>query len=225
MLFLRIPGLLTPEELEAIDAVIASASFVDGKMTAGRGARNVKENLQLDKKSTEDGQKIEGTVVGAILRHPLVRSAVLPKRVLPPMFSKYEPGMSYGAHTDNPIMGRRVPVRTDAAATVFLSDPAAYEGGELVVSGDSGPVKVKLPRGDGVVYPTTGIHRVEEVRSGERLAAVTWIQSIIPDPAKRQIVHDLDLVYKLEVRKDSASAESQLLLKTYSNLVPMWAEV
>lgn len=224
-MLLRIPELLSADDLATIDAALAQATFVDGATTAGRGARDVKNNLQAESGSLPDLEGLVQIVVGALARHPTVRSAAMPKRILPPLFNKYETGMGYGAHSDNPIMGRRTMVRTDVSVTVFLSDPDTYDGGELRVMAAGGPVNIKLPRGDAVLYPSTGTHLVQEVTSGQRLAAVTWIQSIVGDGNKRQILHDLDLAYKLVQREVPESPQAGLLLRTYSDLVRMWAEV
>lgn len=224
-MFLRIPQLLNAEQLAEIDAVLAGASFVDGRMTAGETGRKAKRNQQADPAASPGHDAIGSVVMGALAGNALVRATLLPVKIVPPTFSKYEPGMTYDWHTDNPVMTAGPMVRTDISVTVFLSDPDSYAGGELIVRTSAGEAKFKLPRGSAVAYPATTMHRVAEVTTGERLAAVTWMQSMVGDGARRELLHDLDTAYRLSAQRAPESQETRLLLKSYANLVRMWAEM
>jgi PKHD-type hydroxylase len=185
-------------------------------------AGQVKNNLQME--GAPDSESMYATVVRALARHDVVKAACLPSRVLRPMFSRYEAGMSYGWHIDNPLLGEGRPIRTDIAVTVFLSDPGEYEGGALVVNVVGGQARFRLPKGHAVAYPATTLHCVEPVTKGVRNAAVTWIESFVADAARRELLHDLDRASRIVREKAPNSDEARLLMKTHVNLVRMWAE-
>ena len=225
-MFLHVQGLLDAEQLKALDAMLATATYMDGAASGGFHGGKVKSNKQVDWSKTEGRDEAINTVVEAMTRNDVIRAAIMPKRVMSPLFSKYEPGMTYGWHTDNPVMYADRPVRSDVSCTVFLSDPDSYDGGELVALPSTGEVKIKLPKGDAVLYPSTLRHTVAEVTEGERLAAVTWIQSLVADGAKRELLMDLNTIYKLvSETKDPSQEAGNLITKTYSNLMRMWADV
>jgi PKHD-type hydroxylase len=224
-MYVHIQNLLTPEQIETLDAGLGEATFADGAATAGPPARAVKQNLQLDKKKTSNAKELDKIILTALAENQMVRGMALPARILPPTYSKHEPGMTYGTHADNPIMPGNPPVRTDISITVFLSDPDSYEGGELAVNTEIGEAKFKLPKGDGLMYPSGALHTVREVTAGERLVAVTWVQSSVRDAVRRQLLFDLDVACQLVNRADPTTNEARLLLKTYGNLLRMWAEV
>ncbi len=140
------------------------------------------------------------------------------------LFSRYGSGAHYGTHVDNALMRTDVHRRTDIAVTAFLSPPDAYEGGELMIEGHAGTAKLKLAAGDAVVYPASTLHRVEPVTDGVRLAAVTWIQSHVRDPAQRELLYDLSMVRRSLESSAPDSREALLLSKVYANLIRMWAE-
>ena len=142
----------------------------------------------------------------------------------PPLVNRHEPGMNYGFHTDNPIMGNDPKIRSDIAVSIFLSDPDSYEGGELFARTEAGDVQLKLPRGDAMVYPANSLHKIQKVTSGVRLASVVWIQSLIRDPAKRQILFDLNKACETINKTHVGTEEEFLLLKVYGNLIRMWIE-
>jgi PKHD-type hydroxylase len=167
---------------------------------------------------------MQAIINNALASSPLFNAAVLPKYVYPFLISKYTPGMYYGWHVDSPLMGNP-PVRTDVAMTLFLSDPAAYEGGELVIQAGQHNIPFKPAKGDAIVYPCQYLHCVNEVRSGERRAAVTWIQSAVRAPDQRQILYNLNQVHALLSHKNQHAPETNLLLQTHSNLLRMWTEV
>ncbi|MBL7749121.1 MAG: Fe2+-dependent dioxygenase [Chitinophagaceae bacterium] len=221
--FIQIPGLLKPEETLRIESLLPSIEFVDGKATAGMAAREVKNNLQAaeNNKALYQVQEIIDT---ALATSPLFNIAALPKKIYPPIVSKYSTGKYYGWHVDSPVMGDPA-IRTDLAMTIFLSDPSTYEGGELILQTASGNVMFKPAKGDAVLYPCQYLHCVNEVRSGERTAVVTWVQSNIASPEQRQILFDLNQVHAVLHQKDMHSPECNLLLQTHSNLFRMWADV
>lgn len=200
--------------------MLATADFSDGARTAGWNARPVKHNLQ----ATHDAAA--QLVQQALNRHPLFRTAVFPSRLRAPLFSRYLPGMSYGTHIDNPLMGTTTPLRADLAVTLFLSEPADYEGGELVLDTHSGTQAYKLEAGQALVYPATTLHRVAEVTRGERLAAVLWVQSLVRDAAQREILFDVDTVRRSlwQQAGEVSTPEFELLSKTHANLLRAWAE-
>lgn len=222
--FHHIPSLLKPEEITQLEQLIAAAAFVDGKATASMAAKEVKNNQQLETRHTELSTQIQEMLTKAIESSPYFQAAAQPKRVHPFLISKYVPGQFYGWHVDSPIMGAP-PIRTDMAMTIFLSDPASYDGGELVIQTSAGPMAVKPAKGDAILYPCQFLHCVNEIKKGERLAAVTWIQSNIQAAEQRQLLFDLNQAHALIQQKDKHSPEANLLLQSYSNLFRMWADV
>jgi PKHD-type hydroxylase len=227
MAYLTVSGLLKPMELATIDRLIAAANFEDGTTTATDAAKMVKKNLQMPKNGSLEKQQIDSIVMHAIANSPLIQAALLPTRVLPPIVSKYEPGMHYGMHVDSPIMGdpQIGAIRTDVGMTLFLSDPSTYEGGELSVQTATGEVRYKLERGDAIIYPTTQIHGVLPISSGTRLAIVTWMQCAVRDIQQREMLFQLKSVQTLLEQQNPHSQENLILLQVHSNLVRMWAEL
>ena len=222
-MFLQVPNLLTGEELTTLDAAVAGGTYIDGKETADTPTKPVKNNLQME--PAESNAAAGQLVIQAIARNPLVQRACLPARVVRPLFSRYETGMAYGWHTDNPLMVEGRPLRTDIAATVFLSDPETYEGGDLVVNTAGGQARFRLPRGHAIFYPATTIHCVSEVTKGVRDAAVTWIQSLVASTAQRELLHELDTAQRLVRAKSPDADEARLLMKCHANLMRMWSDV
>lgn len=221
--FHLIPGLLKPEEISQLEALIAASSFLDGKATASMAAREVKNNRQLDR-SDPSAAAIQALLWNAVSQSPYFQVAAQPKDIYPFIISQYGEGQYYGWHVDSPLMGE-TPLRTDLAMTIFLSDPATYEGGELVINGTTGPVAFKPAKGDAVLYPCQYLHCVNEIKRGVRLAAITWIQSQIRSSEQRQLLFELNQVHALLSQKDPQAPETQQLLQSYSNLFRMWAEV
>lgn len=223
-MILCIDHVLTPQEIELIVGKLATAEFVDGKLTAGWHAKAVKDNLQL-KGDAPLTQELRTVVYQALRKNALFQTAVRPKIVRPIIFSRYEPGMSYGFHVDNALMGDETPVRSDVSLTLFLSPADSYKGGELVMDTSLGEQAFKLNAGSMIVYPSSTLHRVEPVKEGVRLAAVTWIQSLIRDPNEREILFDLDTVRQVIFKKYGKSTEFDLLSKTHANLMRKWVDV
>ncbi|MEZ2227668.1 Fe2+-dependent dioxygenase [Microcoleus sp.] len=217
-------NILTSEELGLIIDRLKNAEFVDGKLTAGWYAQQVKNNAQL-KNNAAPTQELRNLVNQALKRNSLFQIAARPKAIRPIMFSRYQGGMYYGTHIDNAIMGDEELMRSDLSLTLFLSDPATYTGGELVIESTQGEQAFKLDAGSMVVYPTTTLHRVEPVTEGERIAAVTWVQSLVRDAHKREILFDLDTVRDTLFQKSGKTAEFDLLSKSIANLLRKWADV
>jgi PKHD-type hydroxylase len=205
-----------------VHQVVSSLSngdlFIDGKKTASGRARDVKHNLQVDRTGADVTDR-DQIVLAALRRNEDFQTFAFPRRTLLPFFSRYEPGMEYGSHVDHAIMGSATePVRSDLAATIFLSDPGSYEGGELVLELPIGEQEIKLEAGEAVVYSATSLHRVAPVTKGVRLAAFTWIQSSVRDDRLRAVLTDLSAA----VRKADKSGDNELALmlnKSYHNLL------
>jgi PKHD-type hydroxylase len=226
-MLLHIPSVLTPAELSECRRRLAEAPWADGRVTAGHQSVKVKDNLQLPQDCTE-ARELGALVLRALERNALFASAALPRYVYPPLFNKYESGMSFGAHVDNAI--RPVPesarrIRTDVSATLFLNAPEDYDGGELTVEDTYGTRGVKLPAGDMVLYPATSLHRVEPVTRGARIAAFFWIQSMVKDDAERRMLFDLDRAIIAVGGDVPDHAALTLLTGVYHNLVRKWGEV
>ena len=215
-----IPAVLSPDVLARVQAALASAPFIDGRATASDHAKLVKKNLQLDE-NDETHAELSKLVTGAVLDNALFQLAVLPKSLQPFRFSRYETGMGYGPHVDDPLFDGR---RSDVSMTVFLAEPQSYDGGELIIDLGGSERPYKLSAGDMVLYPSTTLHRVENVTSGARLAAVSWAQSYIRDPAHRELVFELDMTRRSLFNKDGKTIEFDTVSKAVANLIRMWAD-
>jgi PKHD-type hydroxylase len=170
-------------------------------------------------------RELNNLVMGSLVQHPLYRSTALPLKTATPYYARYVPGMSYGDHVDDPIMGQGEIYRSDLSVTIFLSDPADYDGGELCIRTPFGEQLVKLPAGDAVLYPSSSIHRVAEVTRGERLVAVSWIQSLVRSPEQRALLHELNQAREKLLRDNPADPETAQVNHAYVNLVRMWSEI
>jgi PKHD-type hydroxylase len=215
-----IGNVLSADDIKAVRSALRRARFVDGRATAGFAARVVKNNTQAagnDRALTA----VRDLVTTRILGNDVFRMAVRPKALTPVMFSRYEPGMNYGSHVDDAVMQG---LRTDVSFTLFLGDPASYDGGELVIESASGDDAVKLDPGALVAYPATTLHRVNPVTRGERLAAVGWARSLIRDAAHRELLFDLDTARRQMFARDGKSNEFDLVSKSLANLMRMWTE-
>jgi PKHD-type hydroxylase len=214
-------AVLEPEDVVRVRRELDGAHWRDGKLTAGAAARVVKANLQA---APMDG--LATFVREALTRHPMFDIAARPHKITRPMFSRYEPGMTYGEHTDDALMGEgEARLRTDLAFTLFLADPDSYAGGALRIAGPSGDTAIKLNAGDAALYGAGTIHAVEPVTAGVRLAAVGWVQSAVRDAAQREALFDLAMT-RARLAAASVAREDLLLVdKTISNLLRMWAEV
>lgn len=216
-----VPEVLAPEQCEAVTKLMAEAAFVPGRATAIGPARERKHNLQLDRARCPELARIDRLLVDALCRFPEFNRAALPRRFAPPLYARYEPGMSYGAHVDAALLGVGTPdpMRADLAVTVFLSDPAEYEGGELALQTSLGEQEVKLAAGSAVVYPATTLHQVRPVTRGVRQVAVTWVQSWVRDAAVREILADISRAAEAAQRNAPGSEQTELLARAYANLL------
>jgi PKHD-type hydroxylase len=217
---LTIADVLSPEDVERVREGLAAAPFGDGKRTAGPAARKVKANAQADS-SDAKVQALSKFVRQAVERHPVFALYARPSRWSAVMFSRYLGGDAYGFHVDDPTMGEgEGRLRTDLSFTLFLSDPESYEGGALLIDGLDGEREVKLSAGSLVLYPTGALHQVTPVTSGERLAAVGWVQSLIRRADEREILFDLG-----RTRASLPDSQARLTVdKAIGNLVRLWGE-
>jgi PKHD-type hydroxylase len=226
-MIVHIPDVLDQEQLAHCREAMERAAWIDGRATAGHQSKQVKNNLQLAEGGPER-RELGDMVVRALQRCPLFISAVLPHTVFPPLFNRYEEGMGFGMHVDNAIRQTAdgaVRIRTDVSATLFLSSPDEYEGGELTVEDSYGSHMVKLPAGDLVVYPADSRHEVAPITRGSRLASFFWIQSLIPDKTRRALLFDLDAAI-MQLTKDVPGHSTLVsLTATYHNLLRQWTQV
>lgn len=217
---------LEPEAVSRFRSELARVSWEDGVRSTAGPSVLVKHNRQAAKPETN---ALANELLSQFGRHPLFMSAALPHRIYPPRFNRYGEGEQYGTHVDASIMplpGSADVVRSDISVTVFLSDAADYDGGELVIEQQFGAQEVKLDAGDLVLYPSSSLHRVNPVTRGERMAAITWLQSMVPDTTARDILFDLDQSIQALSRKLPANhPQIRDLGATYHNLVRRWARV
>ena len=228
-MLLQIPKVLGPEMVAFFRERLAAASWADGRITAGHQSGKAKDNEQLPE---NDPVAIE---LGALVRDALKKndnyfSAALPRVVFPPLFNRYRGGQAFGFHVDNAIRYDRTgqlvqPVRTDLSATLFLSEPDSYDGGELVIEDTYGVHQVKLAAGDMVLYPGTSLHRVLPVTRGERLASFFWIQSLVRDDGDRRLLFELDVSIRRLTQTTPDHPALVQLTGVYHNLLRRWAEV
>lgn len=225
-MMLQLRQVLKSDELAEVHRLLADAPFVDGKLTAGMEARRVKNNLELDRGAQRLIAQLNGIVMENLVRHPDYRAGALPLRVAAPYYARYIPGMTYGDHVDDPVMGREGQVyRCDVAITVFLNEPDRYDGGELAINTQFGANTVKLPAGDAVMYPASSLHRVNPVTRGERLVAITWLQSAVRDPARRELLYELHQAREILLRERPTGDETAKISRTFTNLIRMWADI
>jgi PKHD-type hydroxylase len=227
-MLIEIPDVLSKAEVAQFRRVMAQADWVDGNITSGAQSALAKVNLQLP----EDGaaaRELSQAVLAALGRAPLFIAAALPARVFPPLFNRYRVGETFGTHVDNAIRakpGTDFRIRTDLSCTLFLAEPDEYDGGELVIEGQFGEQRVKLPAGHMILYPSSSLHRVTPVSRGERVASFFWLQSMVRDDAARRSLFELDMaIQKLTVRLGLDDAEVVALTGVYHNLLRRWAEV
>lgn len=227
-MLVAISNVLSTEQLDRLRQLLQEAgpAWVDGRVTAGYQGAPVKYNQQIDERS-EVSRQCQQIVLSALERHPRFISASLPNIVYPPMFNRYSEGMTFGAHVDgsvriHPHDGRKL--RTDISATLFLSDPADYDGGELKIHDTYGLHSVKLGAGDIVVYPSTSLHQVTPVTRGVRVACFLWIQSLIRDDTQRSMLYDMDNAIQTLNQSGADEGARRTLIGCYHNLMRQWAE-
>ncbi len=218
-----IPDVLSPNQVKHVRDWMDAAEFVDGKTTAGFRAKRVKKNEQVGRNLPERSD-IDRIVLDGLKASKEFNRVVMPRKTQRPLLSRYKVGMEYGLHVDDALMGKEGEFRTDVSVTVFLNQPYDYEGGELEIHSPFGIEGHKAPAGSAIVYPSSTLHRVTPVTKGERLAAVTWVQSKIRDPFQREILHDLDLIRRKLADSHKDAEETDLAFKTYANLQRVWLD-
>lgn len=223
-MLLQIPNVVSKDKLTVIQAILAKSQFIDGKLSAGMAAERVKNNEEIAGDAREI-QQLNNLVMGSLVQHPVYQSATLPIKIASPFYARYRPGMTYGDHVDDPVMGPpQGRYRSDVSTTVFLNEPDSYEGGELVIRTSFGDQQIKLPAGYAVVYPSSSLHHVAEVTRGERLVAVTWAQSMVRDAAKRELLYELNQARENLLKQRPEEDETRRVDVAYVNLIRMWAE-
>lgn len=226
-MLLQIPDVLTAEEVAHCRKVLAEAEWADGRVTAGHQSARAKDNMQVPE-DHQAARQVGNMIVAALERSLLFMAAALPLKVFPPLFNRYEGGQAFGNHVDNAIRqvtGTPHRVRTDLSATLFLSQPDEYDGGELMVEDTYGVHNVKLPAGHLILYPSTSLHHVRPVTRGARLASFFWVQSMVRDDGQRTLLFDLDMAIQ-QLNQDAPDHPSAVQLTgVYHNLLRRWADV
>lgn len=226
-MLLQVPCVLDSEQVAHCRELLATAEWVDGSATAGSQSAQVKNNRQLPEQSPV-AQRLQQIVLDALLRHALFYAAALPKKIFPPLFNCYSGSSNFfGSHADNAMrthVATGYRVRSDLSATLFLSAPGEYDGGELVIEDTFGEQRVKLPAGDLILYPSSSIHRVEPVTRGARIASFMWLESMVRDNAQRRLLFELDMAI-MDLRQQQGDSDTSIrLTNTYHNMLRMWAD-
>lgn len=219
-MILVIPDVLDADQVKQLRAKLTTVKFLDGAQTAGVAAKQVKNNLQADMSTAEYGQ-LNNWILPLIGNNKVFESACLPMKFTRVRFSRYRDNMTYGPHIDAPMMGE---IRSDISFTLFLADPSEYDGGELVMHEPGGDRAFKLSPGHMVAYPSTTLHQVAPVTRGERLVAFGWVQSLVRHAAHRETLHDLSEARATLLERPGSEREANLIGKSRSNLLRMWAE-
>ena len=227
-MLLPIPDILSPEQVAQFRARLESAAWADGRVTAGHQSAKAKDNAQLPEESPE-ARELGALVLDALSRNSTFFSAALPRRIYPPLFNRYSGGQSFDYHVDNAVrydrsQGGMQPVRTDLSATLFLSAPESYDGGELVIEDTFGTQQVKLPAGSLVLYPGSSLHKVLPVTRGQRLASFFWIQSMLREDAQRRLMFELDVSIRRLTQSVPDHPALVQLTGVYHNLLRRWAD-
>lgn len=226
-MLVHIPNVLTPEQVRMLRDRLdhADDAWVDGRVTAGYSGAPVKRNQQIAE-HTPIARELGDVILSAIERHPLFISAALPNQVYPPLFNRYEGGMTFGSHVDGAVrvLPNGVKLRTDVSVTLFLSAPDEYDGGELVIEDAYGVQEIKLPAGDMIVYPATSLHQVTPVTRGVRVASFLWVQSLVRSDAQRALLFDMDTAIQRLNASDADAQARRSLVGCYHNLLRIWSE-
>jgi PKHD-type hydroxylase len=225
-MLLTIPDVFTADEVRRAREKLDAADWVDGKVTAGYQSALAKNNAQVPE-GHPAWREVGEMIIAALGRNPLFMGAALPAKIFPPLFNKYSGGQSFGTHVDNAIRqipGTPIRIRTDVSATLFLTAPEDYDGGELVVEDTYGVHSVKLPAGQMILYPATSLHHVKPVTRGARVSSFFWVQSMIRDDGQRSLLFDLDLAIQGLNRDHPSHPSGVQLTGVYNNLLRQWAE-
>ena len=225
-MLLQIPRLLDGNQLAECRDVLASANWTDGRATAGYLSNAVKQNQQLAENDPA-ARRLGKVILDALDSNQLFISAALPLKIVPPLFNRYAGGQHYGGHVDGavrPVYGTPHRVRTDLSATIFLSAPEEYDGGELVMEGTSGSHRIKLPAGDMVLYSGTSVHHVEPVTRGARLASFFWVQSMVREDARREVLFSIDNALQRLARDVPGHQSLVEIAGAYHNLLRLWSD-
>lgn len=228
-MLLQIPEVFSKAEVAALRARLDAGTWADGNATSGHQSATAKKNLQLPEES-DVAKEVSALVVQALNANPMFVAAALPHTIFPPLFNRYEGGGEFGLHVDNAIrqsrIGEAIRIRSDLSATLFLSEPEDYDGGELIIEEMYGAQAIKLPAGDLVLYPSKSLHRVTPVTRGARVSSFMWMQSLVRDDADRETLFRLDIatqrVASEKGPKDQAVIE---LTGVYHNLLRRWTEL
>jgi PKHD-type hydroxylase len=224
-MLVTIPEVLNKEDISVIKDLMATANFHEGTTSAGSEAERVKNNHEMYISEAET-QRLNNLVMGKLIKNPNYTATAFAAKIAAPYYAKYTEGMNYGDHVDDPVMGpANQRYRSDISITIFLSEPENYEGGELIIGTTFGEQKIKLKAGDAVLYPSSSTHRVAEVTKGERLVAVTWLQSTVRDPARREILYNLSQARETLIKTSAGSTELEQLSNGYVNLLRMWSDI
>ncbi len=225
-MLLHIPGVFTKDEVAALRQRLDAGPWADGNATSGHQSAGAKVNRQLPEDSAE-AREVGALIRQALAANPMFVSAALPHTVFPPLFNRYEGGDRFGLHVDNAVRQRGdLRIRSDLSATLFLSEPDDYEGGELIVEEMYGEQTIKLPAGDMVLYPSRSLHRVTPVTSGARVSSFFWIQSLVRDDADRESLFRLDVaIQRVSADRGPQDAAVLELTAVYHNLLRRWAEL
>ncbi len=224
-MLLAIKKVLNEQQLSVVQKLLENAQFVDGKLSAGKEAKAVKNNEELASQSPLH-QQLNQIVMNSLVQNEEYQRATLPSKVSTPFYARYTQGMNYGFHVDNPLMGPfGQQYRSDVSTTVFLNAKDAYQGGEITIQTAFGEQKIKLDAGDAIVYPSSSLHKVDEITAGERLVAVVWAQSMVKDAQKRELLYELSGARESLLEKQPEAEETRHVSNVYSNLVRRWSEV
>jgi PKHD-type hydroxylase len=217
---MTIAGVLSPDDLASIREALDRVEFVDGRETAGWAAKTVKNNMQA-RQGDAALDALRALVKDRLINNGLFAMAARPRHFSNLLFARYEPGMEYGAHVDDALMGG---MRSDISFTLFLDEPESYDGGELVMETSAGESAVKGPAGSVFLYPSTTLHRVAKLNSGIRRVCVGWLQSLVRSADQREILFDLDTARRSLFKASGKTAEFDLMSKSVANLLRMWAD-
>ncbi len=224
-MLIHLPQVLARQQVSQVRELLSQGQFTDGKLSAGLQAKRVKHNEEMSQESALY-TKLNNIVMVSLINHPVYQQAAFAHRIASPFYARYTEGMTYGDHVDDPIMGPAGQrYRSDISITVFLSEPEEYEGGELTVRTTFGDQKAKLAAGDAVMYPSSSLHQVAPVTKGARLVAVTWLQSMIRDAGKRDMLYELGRAREKLLREAPENEETAWVSNVYVNLVRRWAEI